>query len=252
MTLAEVRTNVKLLLDRNYSGADTAVDLCINSACELIGRNIPAVYEEQQWQHTFDASDTSGNVDNFALPDNTNFIRTAVLIDTDGDEYVFKPLIIISPDDAYDTDKLEGYRNGSYSFYTNSRVISETWSLGDFRSGFGSVGRTNRSGEPEFVYRLGSNVHIQPRSNADIEGWLLRLLLQMFPSALAVDGDTNTITLNYPHALIHLASGIMWASRLHDQQRAQAEFTLGAQFLSSIATNDQIGKLINIQTKMIV
>lgn len=249
--LQTVRGYVKDLLKRNYTGVDTTVDFCINSACELIGHTIPSIYEEELWQHTFDASDTAANTDNFALPDKTNFIRTAHLIDTSGDEYLFKPLHIISPDDAYDTDKLEGYRDGSYSFITDAHVLPSTWNLNDFNRGIGRISRVNREGEPEFVYRIAKNVYIQPRSSADIEGWLFRLLLQKFPAELTNNTDTNTITVNYPRSLVHIAAGIMWGSTLGDLQRAQSELGFGAQGLQAVATNDQIGKLINIPLRMV-
>lgn len=249
-TLATVRTNTKILLGRNYTGIDTPVDFAINSVCELLGRNIPAIYDEEQWEHTFNSGDTANNTDNFALPPNTNFIRTATLIDTTGDEYTYKNLVVLSPDDAYDTDKLEGRRGSSIGFFTDSREMPTDYTLSDFRSGFANVTRTNRSGEPMFVYRVAKNVYVHPRSSEDIEGWILRLLLQMFPAELTTDGATNSVTVNYPHALAHMAAGIMWNSVLSDQQRAQAEFTIGAQFLGSIATNDQISKLIGTAFRM--
>ena len=98
-TLSTVRTNVKTLLDRNFTTIDTVVDLAINSAIEWLGRNIPSIYEEELWEHTFDTDDTTNKTDNFQLPTNVNFIRTANLIDptTPGSE-TYYPLLIISPD----------------------------------------------------------------------------------------------------------------------------------------------------------
>ncbi len=94
-------------------------------------------------------------------------------------------------------------------------------------------------------------MYIHPYITDDYVGWKLRMLVVMYPDTLTADTDTNTVTENYPYALVHLASGILWSSHFHDPQRAQAEFQMGTQFLGSIASDDQIKKLINIQSRMV-
>jgi hypothetical protein len=71
----------------------------------------------------------------------------------------------------------------------------------------------------------------------------------MYPDSVSLDADTNTIIDRHPHALLHFALGIIWASHFHDQPRATAEFQLGAQFLQGIATDDQLKKLVNMHTR---
>ncbi|NGX38057.1 MAG: hypothetical protein K1000chlam2_01226, partial [Chlamydiae bacterium] len=133
------------------------IDLAINSAIELIGHNIPGIYDEELWEHTFVTADVTNKVDNFPLPTNTKYIRSANFIDTTtAGQETFYPLLQISPDDAYDTDKIEGYRTGNIGYTTNTRDISATkqWNLNTFqRGGISTIGRSNRSGRPEFVYR---------------------------------------------------------------------------------------------------
>ncbi len=253
---SNIRDNIYINIKRTSTAAmDSVLNLAINSAIELIGHNIPLIYEEELWEHTITSGDVSNKVDNFLLPTKTKFIRTATLIDTTtAGEETFYPLLILSPDDAYDTDKVEGYRTGDIGYSTSGRDISVTgiWNLNTFRrGGVSTIGRSNRDGRPEMVYRIGKNIYIQPYSSSDYEDWNIRLLLVMYPDSLTANSDTNTITDNFPHTLMHFASGILWASHFHDQQRAQSEFQLGAQYLSEVATDDQLKKLVNMQTRII-
>ncbi len=254
-TLAELRTDVKVNMKRTSTSIDAVIDLAINSAIELIGHNIPGIYDEELWEHTFVTADVTNKVDNFPLPTNTKYIRSANFIDTTttGQE-TFYPLLQISPDDAYDTDKIEGYRTGNIGYTTNVRDISATkqWNLNTFqRGGISTIGRSNRSGRPEFVYRIATNIYIHPYITTPYVDWKLRLFLVMYPDKLSATGDTNTISVNFPYALMHFACGIIWSSHFHDQQRAQAEFSLGAQMLSEVARDDQLKKLINMQTRFV-
>ena len=250
--LSEVRGYVKSWLGRDWTGIDTVVDNAINSAIEMIGRAIPLIYDEQLWEHTFDSDDVTNETDNFPLPVGTEFIRTATIIDPTGDEDVFYDMLVVSPDDAYKTEKYESWHGSSRpAFFTSTRDISasQTFDWNTFRQGgYGTVGRSNRTGRTEFCYRIGNNIYIQPRVDNSYLNWKFRLYLQMYPAQLSEDTDTNTLTNNFPHALAHFATGIVWASRLGDLQRGQAEFTLGAQYLQTIASADQISKLINFAT----
>lgn len=251
--LQTVRSNIYTNINRTTSAAMTSViDLAINSAVELIGHNIPLIYEEEFWERTFTSDDATNKVDNFALPTTTKFIRSCELVDTTtAGEEVYYPLVQVSPDELYDTNKLEGFSQSAIGYTTSTRDISGVSGVWDFntfrRGGITSIGRASRAGRPELIARVATNVYIHPYIDSDYVGWKLQLLLVMYPDSLSADGDTNTITVRFPHALMHFASGIIWASHFHDQNRAQAEFQLGAQYLSMVARDDQIKKLLNIQ-----
>lgn len=253
-TFVEIQNNIYANINRTSSSALTAViKLAINSAVELIGHNIPMIYEEEFWQHTIDSDDITNKVDNFLLPTNIDYIRTAHLVDTttSGEEDYY-PLLVVSPDDLYDTNKVEGYRTGDVGYTTSTRDISGTgiWSSNTFqRGGTSTITRANRDGRPEICARVGQNLYIFPYAASDYENWIIRLLLQMYPDSLSDDADTNTITVNFPHALMHFATGIVWASHFHDQQRATAELQLGAQYLVEVATDDKLKKLVNMYTR---
>jgi len=256
-SLLDVRNNIYVNINRTSTATmDAVLTLAINSACELIGHTISSIYEEEFWYHTYVTGDATSKTENFALPSTVKLIRFMDLVDTTtAGEEVYYPLLQLSPDDLTDTNKVEGYRSGNIGYTTSSRDITGSggiWSASTFsRGGLNSVGRSSRSGRPEIMARVGANLHVHPYISTDYVGWKLRGLLVMYPDVLSGDTDTNTITNKYPYALTHFASGILWASHFHDQQRAQAEFQLGGQFLSSIASDDQIKKLVNIQSRII-
>ena len=256
-SLSDVRSNVYTNINRTASTAmDSVIDLAINSACSLLGHTLSSVYEEEFWFRTFTSDDATNQVDNFSLPATTKLIRTIDLVDTTtAGEEVYYPLLQVSPDDLYDTDKLEGYRTANIGYTTATRDItseSGVWNFNTFRrGGLSTIGRSSRSGRPEICARVGNNLYIHPYITSDYVGWKLRLLLVMYPDELSGDADTNTITNEHPYALVHFASGLIWASHFHDQNRAQAEFSIAAQFLGSIASDDQIKKLVNIQSKIV-
>ncbi len=255
-SLADVRSDIYTNINRTSSTAmDAVVDLNINSACALLGHTISSIYEEEFWYRTFTSDDATNTVDNFSLPATTKMVRTIDLVDTTtAGEEVYYPLLQVAPDDLYDTDKLEGYRTANVGYTTSVRDISGDgiWNRNTFmRGGVSTIGRSSRSGRPEICARVGNNLYIHPYITSDYVGWKLRLLLVMYPDVLSDDADTNTITNEYPYALVHFASGLIWASHFHDQNRAQAEFSIAAQFLGSIASDDQIKKLVNIQSKIV-
>ena len=256
-SLSDVRTDIYTNINRtSTTSMDSVIDLAINSACSLLGLTLSSIYEEEYWYRTFTSDDATNKVDNFSLPSTVKFIRVADLVDTTtSGEEVYYPLLQVSPDDLYDTDKLEGYRTASVGYTTTSRDItgsSGVWNMNTFRrGGVSTIGRSSRAGRPEFISRVGANVYIHPYITSDYVDWKLRLLLVMYPDVLSDDADVNTITNNYQYALVHFASGLIWASHFHDQNRAQAEFSIAAQFLGSIASDDQIKKLINIQSKIV-
>lgn len=147
-TLSDVRGDINTNLNRTVPTA--VANLAINSAIELIGHNIPSVYEEEVWDHVFDSDDITNKVDNFQLPTNTKHLRTVTLIDTTtAGEETYYPILMLSPDDAYDTDKVEGYRTGDIGYSTTRRDISPggNWNLNTFRrGGVSTIGRSTRDG----------------------------------------------------------------------------------------------------------
>lgn len=252
--LAGVRTDVKTWVGRDWSGINTVIDSAINASIEMFGRTLSAVYDEAQWEHTFDSVDTANDAENFALPLNTKYILNATMINPNGtNEDVYYPVRIVSPVDAYEIDALDARGSRTrYGFDTSVTDISAskiiTWNTFDKHEYF-PKGRVDREGIPKFCWRIGNNVHIYPRNSENEEDWKLRILIATFPAELSADGDTNTITNNYPRALAHYAAGIVWGARLGDMQRATSEFAIAGQLLSTIAHEQEIAKLINIQMR---
>jgi len=139
-SLSDVRSNVYTNINRTASTAmDSVIDLAINSACSLLGHTLSSVYEEEFWFRTFTSDDATNQVDNFSLPATTKLIRTIDLVDTTtAGEEVYYPLLQVSPDDLYDTDKLEGYRTANIGYTTATRDItseSGVWNFNTFRRG---------------------------------------------------------------------------------------------------------------------
>lgn len=244
-TRNSVRDIVKEIVGRSYTGIDDTIYENINASIELFGGSISAIYDEETWRHTFDSSDTSNNTDNYALPDNIKYILAAYTIDPDGTEDVYHPLEKQSPIMASQADRVSG--RSRPGFNTASRTYTEgqiTWRDGKERSS-SAVQRVDREGVPEIYWRWGDNIYIYPRNSSSEEGWHLDVMLAMKPAFLTSD-TSNSITLNYPYALAHFASGLLWSTRFGDTQRAVNHFQIGGQLLSSIASEQEISKLINI------
>lgn len=248
MTRDEVVAKVKEFVGRNYTGIDDTIVECMNSAVELFGTTISAVYDEQEWVHTFTSSDTTNRVSNFALPTGTKYILDATIIDPTGDEDIYYTMDGRSPVDAYEIDRLHG-RRARPGFYTGGVSISgtETMTWNTFRDHVTSpVSRVDQDGIPRWYWRVGNNVHIFPRNSVNEEGWELRIMLAMKPAILTTN-TTNTITDNYPYALAHFAAGILWGTRFKDQQAANNHYLIAGQLLNSVASDQELSKLMNIK-----
>ena len=249
MTRAEIRTVVKDLITHSVSGIDASVNTAISTAVEFITHNVSAIYDEDIWTHQFDAADVSNAYDNWQLPSRIQYIRKAAYRDVTGVEDTYTPLAIVSPDDRYNYNDVDG--RGRPGFVNmGGEDFSGSIRFGAFSpymNGGSMVGRSDQTGKPRLCYRLQNNVFIHPRPSSNEVGNYLELFLAKCCDLLTEDGDTNTITENYPYCLIHYAVGIMWATKLNNLPRAQASIQLAASMLQAVATKQEVSKLINLQ-----
>lgn len=249
MTRNEVTAVVKELVGRNWSGIDDTIYETINSAIELFGNSISAIYDEEIWKHTFTTTDVSAKINSYELPSGIKYILNGTVIDTTGDEDVYYEMEATSPIDAYKMDRLD--KRGRPGFYTGSKDITGyqvvTWST--FTSSHGAtVGRIDRSGIPRYYWRVGNNCYIYPRASSEEVGWDLQITIAVKPDRLTTD-TSNTITTNYPYALAHFAAGMLWGTRLGDTERANGQYLLAGQHLTAVATDQEISKLINMRIR---
>lgn len=250
MTLAEMRTIVKDLITHNVTGIDTTVDTALNTAIELITQNVSAIYDEDIWYHQFTSTDVSNNYDNFPLPSNTKYIRKVAYRDVTGTEDTYKELTALSPDEIYrysavDADTRGFVNMGGYDFTgaDNMRDFAQS------RAVFPTT-RVDAEGEPRMFYRLKNQLFVHPRPSTSEVGNYIEAFIHKYCAYLSADGDTNTISINYPYSCIHYAVGILWATKFNNMQRAQASIQLGASMLQAVATSQEVSKLINMITKI--
>lgn len=250
MLIAEVRTSVGDLVTHTFSSSD-AIDIAINTAVEYIGHTVAALYDEERWRHTIIQADIDDDLDNWQLPDYTQYIRKGTLIDPTGTEKIYYPLEANSPDDQYSLDKMDV--RGRPAFLTNyyEPDLSGSPRMGIFegfsRSGYAE--RIDKQGRPRLVYRVNNNAFVFPRPGQQELNHILELFLQMYPQPLSDANTSNTISLNYPYALIHYTVGILWATKLGNPARAQASIQIAASMLNNIASKQEISKLINLGLK---
>ena len=247
MTRAEMRTVVKDLITHTNDGINTTVDTLLNTAIEAITQNVSAIYDEDIWYYTFTSGDVSANNNNWAIPSNTKYIRSASYIDVGGTEKTYKELRIVSPDQLYDYDSVDdapgrGFVNMPQTdFSGNIRFgIFNEYSHGSGRS------RVDAEGEPRICYRLQNSIFIHPRPSTTEVGNDLELFLHKYCAPLESDGASNTISINYPHTCIHYAVGLIWATKLNNMNRAQISLNLAGSMLQNVATAQEISKLVNI------
>ena len=249
MTRNEVASIIKDLVGRNWTGIDDTIYNTINSVVELFGSNITQIYDEEIWRHVFTSVDTSQQINAFEIPSNTKYVISGTIIDTTGDEDVYYEMLGTSPIDSFKMDRLDKRNRPSFATGIKSIAGGEVMTFNTFDRGFyNQVGRVDRGGIPKFYWRFGNNVYIYPRNSVNEEGWEFRVLLAKKPPILTTDTD-NTITINYPYALAHFAAGILWGTRLGDDARANQQYLLAGQHLTSIATEQEISKLININIR---
>jgi hypothetical protein len=91
---------------------------------------------------------------------------------------------------------------------------------------------------------------VYPRPSNSQVGWKLRILLAVKPKKLLTDTDTNTITENYPEALVWYVASLLWLAHLGDKQRGEAFLNTASLLLTSFATQQEISKLIGITQKI--
>jgi hypothetical protein len=249
VTRAEIRTVVKDLITHNVSGIDASVNTAISTAVEFITHNVSAIYDEDVWTHEFVQADIDNNYDNWQLPSRTMYVRAAAYRDVSGTEDTYTPLLIVSPDDRYNYNDVDGGHRPGF-VHTGGEDFSGPITFGAFTNyatGLSRVGRSDQTGKPRLCYRLRNHIFIHPRPSEQELGNYLELFLAKYCDLLLNDGDTNTIAENYPYCLIHYAVGIMWATKLNNLQRAQASIQLAASMLQSVATKQEVSKLINLR-----
>lgn len=250
MTLSEMRTVVKDLISHSTAGIDTTINTMLNMSIEAITQNVSAIYDEDLFYYTFTSDDVTNDNDNFAIPSNTKYIRSAAYIDLSGTEKQYKELRIISPDDLYAYDDVDvpttrGFVNTPQTDFSGSirMGIFDSYSRGNsMRS------RTNAEGEPRICYRLQNQVFVHPRPSTTEVGNQIELFLHKYCAPLTGDGQSNTISVNYPYTCIQYAVGLIWATKFNNIQRAQMCINIAAGNLQNVATAQEISKLINIAT----
>jgi hypothetical protein len=245
MNRSDIRTIVKNITGRNFTGIDTVLNNLIDTAVELFGSTISSVYEEEEWSHTITQAEVDSKTDNWLLPSSTKQILKATVINPKGTEKVYFPLEIVSPMDWYDIGKLDAYQVRQLSYdYT-----VQTPRLGDgLRVRYS--GRVDYATIPRFCTRINENLFVFPRPSKNEVDWIIKVLLAVRPSALTSDTSTNIITDKFPYALIWYVGALFWLHHLNDVQRGQTFMQTASLLMTSFATQQEISKLSSITFKV--
>jgi len=228
-------TEVKKIVKHQPADIDNVIITAIHTGVELIGSIVTSVYDEEEWEHVVSSGDVTAKVDNYSLPARTKYILSAAHIDVTGTEDVYTPLDVLSPADWYDLPNISRVGALESFDYTTQTV---TIPIGHLRSG-----KVNREGKPQFVTRIGKNVYVYPRPDTNEVNNKVRIMLAVKPALLTLATDTNTITEEYPYALIHYVAGLTYAE-FGVQSKRDFELTQAGQLISTFATNDELNKLL--------
>jgi hypothetical protein len=243
---SNIRTKIKSVIGRNFSGIDTVINDLINIAVELFGNTIQSVYDEFVYTHTITSGEVTAKTDEYNLPNRTKVILDAYYIDVSGSEEVYYPLHIRSPIDFNESSTQQlGTTYGRASFDYGTDTIK-------FGPGYQSSRstRADMTGIPQLAYRVNNAIHVYPRPGSSEQDNKIRLMLGLFPADLQSDSDKNSVTKSYPQALITYTSALFWGLHLNDAQRAQQYLTTAQLLLSSFARQDEINKLVNVTLKL--
>ena len=248
MDRSQIRDAVKDVIGRSTANIDTVLDKYIDIAVELFGNVIDSVYDEERHQHTIDSNDITNSIDNWKLPSTTKGILSAAFVEKSGTEKSFYPIKIVSPMLLTDMKRFGGSSSGEFvaggKFNWNTQT--PTFLPSTSRGTRGRATRVDRPGQPTHASRIGTNIHVYPRPGDQELGDEIRLLLQVRPKTLLNDTDRNTITDNYPQALVTYVAASFTGGYFRDLTTAQFFLNQATTLLQSFATKDEISKLVGV------
>jgi len=241
---SNIVTKVKSMCGRNFTGIDTVIKDLINVSVELFGNMVSSVYDEFVYTHTISSGEVSSKTDEYNLPNRTKMILDAYYIDVSGSDEVYYPIHLRSPID-FDSAVSHGTTYGRPSFDYGSDTLK-------FGPGYMSSRstRADYQGIPQSGYRVNNAFHVYPTPGSSEQDNKIRLMLGMYPADLQEDGAKNSITKNYPQALITYTAALFWLLHMNDAQRGQQTLGLATMILQSFATQDEVNKLVNITIKL--
>lgn len=243
---SNVVTKVKSIIGRNFSGIDDVIKDLINVAVELMGNTVQSVYDESVYTHTITSGEVSAKTDEYNLPNRIKVILDAYYIDVSGSEEVYYPIDIRSPIEFNESSKYTpSVKYGRPSF----NYASDTIKFGHSYHQSGAS-RADYTGIPQLGYRVGNTFHVYPRPGSSEQDNKIRLMLGLFPQELQSDGDKNSITQNYPMALITYVCALFWSMHMNDLQRGAQALATAQLLLASFAKQDEVNKLVNITMKI--
>jgi hypothetical protein len=243
---SNLRTKIKSLIGRNFTGIDTVLDDLINVANELFGNTVSSVYDEFVYTHTISSGEVTSKTDEYNLPNRTKCILDAYYIDVSGSDDVYYPIHLRSP---IDFNEASGYQMGTSYGRASFDYGTETIKFGPgYQSGRST--RADHTGIPQLGYRVNNAFHVFPTPGSSEQANKIRLMLGMFPADLQADGDKNSVTKSYPQALITYTAALFWGLHMNDANRAQQYLTTAQLLLASFAKQDEINKLVNISLRL--
>jgi len=241
---ADIRTSVKQRLNRSPDDIDATLNEYINQAVQLFGHTLSSLYDEQRWEYVINSTDVTNEVDILNLPFGLKYILNLDYIDVSGSEDVYYPMKVVSPKDI--TSRV--FNHGAFG-NTNESGIDygvQTFTYGGNYQHGRRAGRVNHTAPPEMATRIANTLHIFPRPGIAELGDKIRLLGAFYPVALVTDTDTNTITANYPQALIAYVCGLYSLLTNRDSINGQMWMQQASLLLQSYRKQDEVSKLINI------
>lgn len=248
-TLADVRAGVKLKVGREFNSTemDDVLDEYINMSIEVFGNLISNVYDEFLYQHTITSGEISSETNRWLLPTGIKAIADVRIIDPTGTESIYYPISIISNIDMWDTERYglgggSARSEGAYFDYGSDTV---TFVPSQYRtSRRNTAKRVDRDGRPELCTRIGSYLEVFPRPSTAEENWIIQMLLHEKPQSLSVDGDTNTITEQFPETLEAYVSALLLNLYYRNTIAGTSWLQQAATMLQAFATQDEINQLM--------
>ena len=243
---SNIRTKIKSIIGRNFSGIDTVINDLINIAVELFGNTVQSVYDEFVYTHTITSGEVTAKTDEYNLPNRTKVILDAYYIDVSGSDDVYYPIHLRSPIDFNESGNYTpSVKYGRPTFDYSSDTIK-------FGVSYNTSGatRADYTGIPQQGYRVNNAFHVYPRPGSSEQDNKIRLMLGLFPADLQSDSDKNSITKSYPQALITYTAAMFWGMHMNDAQRAAQYLSTAQLLLASFAKQDEINKLVNITMKL--
>lgn len=247
-TRSDIRTGVKNKLERSPSNIDATIDEYIDMAVELFSNTLTAVQDEAEYQYTISQSDVDNNVESYTLPTDTKVVMDATYVNTSGSEDVFYDIRLISPLDINSVRKfgLEGFESAAAGERFDFNIQTPTFLPSGVRSRFDGARRVNRKGRPRVAARIADKLHVHPRPGDPEVGDIIRIMVQLKPTALTGDSDTNTITNNYPQTLEAYVTALTQYYAFNNYPAGDRWMQQASLMLSSFARQDEINKLVNI------